>query len=371
MRGRQRCRCRPDAGGHAVVVPAVGLGLLSAFVTYLAMRRGRANATAMPHDIGLPVVMHITVRTVVHSMTRRLKRRIALVSYAALVACVNHAPQTAGAPPVADLTQPPDWMRGIWTRDWIQRGAARTSTFDVHYLQTPSLFGDVRIPMARPSFANANSFADLTDEQLRALARQRGFMGRTTVAGLISTWHHEIDFQPPDGSDDIGRLERHGSDAMYEHAPDSSYIESWQRTSSGDARFLAIRVTQAGRTRRALLVAGDEFMYVRNRGSDLPTAESLDSLIAVTRADRARIVAYLDCEFSYGRVRSGAVPWEIRRSTLPWREGRHLDFVDSITVADGATTPSLRVPSTGEWTVPVNTLSRAELVRLFTGAPAK
>ena len=185
-----------------------------------------ARATAMPNDIGLPIMIHTMVRTMVDSMTRRLRRRIALASYAALVACVNHAPQTAGAPPAADLAQPPDWMRGIWTRDWIQRGADRTNTFDVHYLQTPSLFGDVRIPVARPSFANANSFEDLTDEQLRALAQQRGFMGRATVAGLISTWHHDIDFQPPDGSNDIGRLERHGVDAMYELSGACSYMAS-------------------------------------------------------------------------------------------------------------------------------------------------
>ena len=134
--------------------------------------------------------------------------------------------------------QLPSWLLGAWTRDWIERKGVRTSPFDVHYLQTPSLFGDMRIPRDRPVFSHANSFADLTNEQLRALTRQRGFTGRTAVTGDTSTWHHEIDFQPDDGSADIGRIERVNDSTMYEHALDSSYVESWRSVSRAELRAL-------------------------------------------------------------------------------------------------------------------------------------
>ena len=262
----------------------------------------------------------------------------------------------------------PSWLPGVWAREWIERKGVRTDLFDVHYLQTPTLFGDVRLPRGRPAFSNAQSFADLTDDELLELAKQRGFAGTTTVAGALATWHHEIDFQPPDTAADIGRLERIDDAHMYEHALDSSYIESWRSIGRGEGRFLAVRVERGGRPDRVLLVAGDHFMYVRNRERDLPIAESLDSLIAANRATRAQIVEYLDCEFSVGRVRGGATPWEIQLSTLPWREGRHLDFADSVSVND-ANGLVPRVVATERWSVPINTFSRVELLALFPSRP--
>jgi hypothetical protein len=220
----------------------------------------------------------------------------------------------------------PPWLQGAWTRNWIERKGTRTDSLDVHYLQTASFFADVRFPRDRPKFPHAASFADLTDADLLLLAKQRGFAGFTTVEGLVATWHHEIDFQPTDGTDDVGRLERVDDSHMLEHALDGSYLESWRTLGSVGNRFLAVRDERAGRLGRLLVVAGDYFLYVRNRPKDLPVADSLDALISTTHATRAQIVEYLDCEFSAGRVRGGSAPWEIQQSTLPWREGKHLEF---------------------------------------------
>jgi len=55
---------------------------------------------------------------------------------------------------------------------------------------------------------------------------------------------------------------------LYEHALDSSYVESWQSVSNGDGRFLVLRIERAGRLDRTLFVAGDHFLYVRNRAKD-------------------------------------------------------------------------------------------------------
>jgi hypothetical protein len=97
----------------------------------------------------------------------------------------------------------------------------------------------------------------------------------------------------------------------------------------------------------------------------LPLAPSFEALIAATNATRAEIVEYLDCEFSVGRVRGGSEPWEIQQSTLPWREGHHLDFVEQIAVSDTGAGLEPRTVGDDKWTVPVNTLKPREIKALF------
>jgi hypothetical protein len=259
----------------------------------------------------------------------------------------------------------PTWLWGEWSRDWIRRGKWKSSTLDVHYLQTPTYFADIRIPRARSGFSAVKSFGDLTDQQLRLLAGQRGFTGQTTWAGTVATWSHEIEFEPSDGTPDTGRLERGPPDRMHEIGLDGSYTESWRRLSDGSGQYLVIRVEHSGRLLRSLVVVGNRFVYVRNRVKDLPTASSFEALIETTKATREEIVNYLDCEFSVGRVRGGSVSWEIQQSTLPWREGHHLDFVDQLSVRDGG---AVLVPSAvgdDQWVVPVNTLSSRDINALF------
>jgi hypothetical protein len=260
---------------------------------------------------------------------------------------------------------PPIWLQGVWSRDWIEKRGVKSNTLDVHYIQTPTFFADMRIPRDRSGVVAAKSFADLTDEQLRSLARQNGFTGRTTMAGIVATWQHDIDFQPSDGTPDKGRLERVPPDQMHEHGLDGSYIEAWRSSTDGKGRFLVVRVEHSGRLSRTLVVVGNQFVYVRNRAKDLPSAASFDALIEATHPGREQMVEYLDCEFSVGRVSGGRVPWEIELSTLPWREGRHLEFVQHVPLrADGS---GLMPPEAGEdvWTVPVNTMSPREIRALF------
>ena len=283
----------------------------------------------------------------------------------------------AGAPPDTtpaaaheSTTAVPAWLRGVWTRDWIQKGKVKSNTVNVHYLQTPTYFSDVRIPKDRPRFAAAASFEDLSDGDLRLLAKQSGFFGSTTMAGAVATWHHDLQYQPPDGTEDTGRLQRLAKGRMQEHGLDGSYTEAWRLVTAGGGRYLVIQTLRFGRLFRALVVVGDQFAYARNRAAELPRAASFDALIESTHATRKQIVEYLDCELSVGRVRGGSAPWEIEQSTLPWREGRRLDFIDEITTPDEGAKLLPRKVSDEQWTVPVNTLSPRELKTLF-GAEAK
>jgi hypothetical protein len=296
-------------------------------------------------------------------------RRIALAVMASLVfgIAAGSPPSLANATAQDSTAAVPAWLRGVWTRDWIQEGKTKSNTLDVHYLQTPTYFADIRIPRDRTRFSHAKSFADLTDQQLRLLARQNGFTGLTTASGAVATWNHDIQFQPSDGAPDRGRLQRIAPARMHEHGLDGSYIESWKSTTGGNGHFLVIRVERAGRLLRTLVVVGNQFVYVRNRAKDLPAAASFEALIDSTKASRAQIEEYLDCEFSVGRVRGGSVPWEIEQSTLPWREGRHLDLVEEITVGEGGAGITPRAVGDDQWTVPVNTLSARAIEEMFGG----
>ena len=300
-----------------------------------------------------------------------LTLRFGRTSVSALALALWLAAGSASAPAEAaeDKQQAlPSWFLGVWTREWIREAGVTSNTITVRFLQTPTLFGDLRIPSKRPRFPQARALADLTDQELAALFDQQGFFAYTTIEGNIATWHHEIDYQPPDGEDDIGRLERVGVSSMYEHALDDSYTEHWWSLTSGDARFLAVRVTKldhaAQRLDRVLLVAGDHFVYARNRSKDLPRARSLADLIAKSHATRDLVLDYLDCELSHGYVRGAKLPWEVVTSTLPWREGTHLELADMIRVDPAGRLSALALP--GEtWTFPVNTMSAEDLLVLF------
>ena len=200
---------------------------------------------------------------------------------------------------------------------------------------------------------------------MRALARQRGFAGTTTVNGATSTWHHELDFQPDDHSPDVGRIERVGDAGMHEFALDNSYTEYWRSITSGDGRSLSVRVMRGERLDRMLMVSGDYFYYVRNRQADLPAGRSLTSLIDSLKPNRATLVTWLDCELSFGRIRGGRVPWEIERSTLPWREGHALEFAQRI-VADSMRGQLSTHAESGEvWRFSTHGLKPEDAVLLF------
>lgn len=279
----------------------------------------------------------------------------------ALLLVAACSPPAPAQPAVAAVMVPV----GAWQRDWFRRRDGATDrSVTVRYVQTPSVFGDLRIPDDRPDVAPAASLAALTDDQLAALARQNGFAGFTTIAGANATWHHEIDFQPVDPANegaDIGRIEPAGEHRMFEHALDDSYVESWSALERGTGGFFAARVERDGRVAQLLAVAGEHFIYARTRAVPLPPAPSLAELIARTHPPRDTLVAYLDCEISYGTTHG----WQIERSTLPWLQGKHLAFADQIAV-DASGQPAPRARAADEaWSFPVIALAPDRLRALF------
>ncbi len=53
----------------------------------------------------------------------------------------------------------PSWLAASWERLWVINGASGppTNTVNVRNIQTPTLFGDCRIPKDRPRYPKAKS----------------------------------------------------------------------------------------------------------------------------------------------------------------------------------------------------------------------
>ena len=238
--------------------------------------------------------------------------------------------------PPADMIEPPAPVPaaylGVWQRSLLETPAARDTTSRVLWLQTPRWHADLRIPAGRPDFTGVRSLAECDDTQLAWLATQQGFCGVTQVDGDDCTWHRQLDFQPACGSRDIGRMVFDG-ERVIETGVDTDYLEIWQRLpqSHGGTAELELVVEQGELPSRPawLFVAGDCFMFVRGRAHPLPKAIDLTSLIAQARPSRAQLLDWLNVEISFGH-RSGAAPWRIEHSTLPFREGMSVTLAGAI-----------------------------------------
>ena len=236
---------------------------------------------------------------------------------AALVAC--SAPQK----PMTEDNTAPTWFRGVWKLEWETSGSEPPSVSRiVRDVQTPTVFGSVRIPLDRPAFT-ATTFDQLDDGQLRALMNQKGFAGIATFEDRVAVWDRAIDYQPPN-KPDTARLTPKTPTTVLEEGLDGEFSELWWNLAPNDGRYLGIQVKRADRVEQSLAVVGDHFVYARNRKRDLPRADSLSELAQTMT--REQIIEALDCELSYGFVHGGRAPWVIVHSTIPWREGQSIDF---------------------------------------------
>lgn len=220
---------------------------------------------------------------------------------------------------------------GLWRRVVLETpDAPPDSTTRVWWLQTPTLYVDLRVPAERKGVTSRTTLDAATNADLAALALQAGFAGQTWLDDALCRWRRDIDYQPPTGVPDEGRL-RIDDGWIVEDGVHASYREVWQREDDSTGDWIARRWTERDGTtdaRICFLVAGGAwFLFARARsGPALEQAPSLSELLARSAADRAARIALLDFEISLGRRDAGTAPrtWRIDVSTLPHREGEAL-----------------------------------------------
>jgi len=207
-------------------------------------------------------------------------------------------------------------LRGMWHRKWIS--APHDDGLQVFWLQTDSLFADIRVPASRA--AGGRTLADIDGAGLRDLAACKGFAGRAELRDDLCTWHRTFDWQPDNGVADIGRVRAEG-DLLHEEGVHREYSEIWQRLTPARAGALGLALADPSDGRLGFLVSvGDYFIYARGRSSRLCDTASLAALLAAC-PDRAMQRALFDAEIAMGSVSRG---WEITASTFPWRAGDRL-----------------------------------------------
>ena len=213
------------------------------------------------------------------------------------------------------MTPVPPRYVGLWRRERLSRPDGwRDVTTEVYWLQTRSLFVDLRIPQPRPDFRGYAGLEELPPELAAWLPRQQGFAGVLTVDDDVCHWHRELDYQPPGETEDIGRADFINEELMLESGVLADYTEVWRKFVLGGAGILAMRAEKTPGGRSGILVAvGDYFMYALDRTCALSAEYAYADWTA----------AELDCEIGFGRVRAG-MPWRIERCSLPFREGGKL-----------------------------------------------
>jgi hypothetical protein len=217
----------------------------------------------------------------------------------------------------------------------------------VYWLQTPSWHADVRVPQDRPDFLGITSLAQCSDAQLHWLLKQESFCGVTVVDNDICRWVRQLDVRLRE-TNDFGRM-RFDGDMVEEFGIEIDSYEIWRRLPGTlGVSFAMERVSTSAAeddsARAVLCVAGDRFIYTRNRAMWAAPAVRARSQIALGKAPRAELEAFLDFEGSFGTIADGV--GLITMSTLPWREGEvafSMDEIDAVRQdTDGAVSSGWR-----------------------------
>ena len=271
----------------------------------------------------------------------------------------------------------PESLIGLWRRERIEFSDGRVdSTTQVFWGQTGSLYVDIRIPIGAAKVAPRQSLADYAADERVALAEQKGFAGHIHLTGNQCEWVRSLDYQPETGRPDKAEIELVGDTLIERGDPGSvlgsSYREIFHRISRGTHACLAAQlVTSTSSWERCfaqqgcLLVVLDAwFLFAQPRATTLPAAPSLAQLVST--ASPARALAYLDCEYSLGRVANDGAAWTIELSTLPFRRGRRL-FPAAISAQHKNNSDLTVAFSNGDliWRVVENNLAPAALTELF------
>ncbi|MCW2524005.1 MAG: hypothetical protein JWO63_2340 [Frankiales bacterium] len=204
-------------------------------------------------------------------------------------------------------------LAGAWrrTRLILPDGSGDADATTVTWLQSTSLYVDLRQPADRPAFGGAtdgdsggfSGEADLSQRQRDWIAGQEGFAGSLNKAGAVFSWRRELDLRPPGAFADEGTLAYQG-EVLVEEGIHQPYAEHWTRVDAGNSPRWGVRVSGDGGQLGLLFRVGDWFGWAHGPGG--PQSAESGSPWART-------------EISLGLISNGE--WRIVRSSRPLREG--------------------------------------------------
>ena len=120
----------------------------------------------------------------------------------------------------------PAWVQGVWQRTWVRTQAHESRDHFVVWIQTPTLFADLRsLSQQTPS---------------TSALRDEGFAGWLEVQAQICRWKRPIDLYPSEDDTDQGAMFIDG-DVMLETGILRNYQEEFCRLESAEQFFAASR----------------------------------------------------------------------------------------------------------------------------------
>lgn len=230
-----------------------------------------------------------------------------------------HASADTGSRPVTGAD-----IRGLWRRAYI-KAPAETPTFEdhdthVYWFQADRLYADLRIPARFSAGQAAACLAELTEDELLALAGAEGFAGRATVVDGVCSWHRVINLQGPEAGRDIGCLER-TSGGLFEYGVEADFVELWL-DQKGEGHAADGRVfTCEGGFLGFLITSPKRFLFACDRPArknlKVPWSETVAQALA--GGDRDLVSDLFQPEYSFGRIDRGTAVIEL--SSHPNRVG--------------------------------------------------
>lgn len=227
----------------------------------------------------------------------------------------------------------PDWAIGCTDRAYISQAGGKRDTSIAIWIQTESQYFDLRIPHDRPRYPRCQSLSEIGPHALLALARQSGDTGTCTIENGVATWTswgdhfgfycHDVAMFPDDG-----RLDSKPA-VIYEYATDKSpvrYEEAWVRQPYDHGLVAHLTLCEERHSDRqlgVLVVTGRYAGFVEKSTGE--NGATLEAQLETAAGDRDRILEVLGCEASYAIRPCVGMPYRIRHSNLPFREGRELD----------------------------------------------
>jgi hypothetical protein len=283
------------------------------------------------------------------------------------------------------------WSRPLFVGGWQHTGDHTETVFNV---QTPSLFIDLRIPLLPGTdLAKKGSISQLSDDELRLLARRHCFAGYSLLnAGPwsvenppVCVRHHCIDWnftgkmRPRPNK---WRIEMHQQGKVWKEfgwAKDEYgqhvYMERWQRLPNASGPFLALRKAKKHQRDGVLVVVGQHFNFCEDRITKMPcdpdhvNYPGLQALVddMIAKGKRQTAIDYLSLQGCHGLVSSagGAAPWTIDAALHPWLVGSQLIQPEDIQVDSSGR----KVMWKGEeWDVVEDSFGKEGMKALFSGS---
>ena len=224
---------------------------------------------------------------------------------------------------------PANYM-GVWQRELLETATHKDDSSLVLWMQTQHYHIDIRIPATRANMRSVAELAEYNNDELLILASQQGFAGVTVVTPSTSSssdvcqWLREIDFQPPTGARDIGKMVFSDANTLIETGLDDTYLEVWRCLAHSNESCVFSDVSSKNRHGAEVptycMQAGKYVSHARPRSVNLPKAPTLLSLIESNKPARELLLDWLDMEISFGEILD-AKCWQIKHSTLPFKQG--------------------------------------------------